>query len=227
MAADAPSRFLDAGNEFRVGTERWWGDAIIGPDAIYLLQSAPARGRKYAALLENLADRVLPSRTLPAGPVTHIPDSVHNDPQWPSRQAGYSGVLIAPKEEVRFLYHQAGKLETRFIVKGVEVAIPHGRFGSKRVRSFAEAGGWPMFWDGVPVNLPERQLREEYASLPFGRPYISYSALTAGFLLGALPIALQFARNLDPNLVSTLWLAAWVGGVALILFGWVALRRGL
>ena len=87
-----------------------------------------------------------------------------------------------------------------------------------------------MFWDGVPANLPgrsKRQLREEYASLPFGRPYISYATLTSGFLLGALPVALQFLRNVDPNLVSALWMAAWVGGVALILFGWVALRRGL
>ena len=222
--------YLQAGNEFRVGTQRWWGDAVVGRDAIYLLQSAPARGRKVFAPFEQVADRLLPSRSLAAGPVNQIPESVRTDPHWPVRASGHRAALVIPRNEVAFLYHERGKLETRLVFRDVEVAIPHGRFGGGRVREFAEAAGWPMFWDGRAINLPDRsprQLREQVRTLRFGRPTLSYSVITIGFILGASPIALQFARGLNADLVSTLWLTAWIAAAVLLLFGWVALRRGL
>ena len=222
--------YLHAGSEFRVGTGRWWGDAVIGADAIYLLQGAPARGRKVMAVFEVLADRLLPARTLPAGPVDDVPASVRADPGWPVRSSAHVGAVIVPKDEVPFLLHERGKLETRFAFRGVEVAIPHGRFGAARVKAFAEAHGWPMFWDGTPLNVPGRspqQLRSESRSPPFGRPTVSYAAITAGFVLGAAPMLLELAPNLDRDLVSTLWLTSWLTGAAVLLFGWVALRRGL
>jgi hypothetical protein len=230
MAADiTPRRFLHVGNEFRVGTERWWGDAVMGAEAIYVLPSAPARGRKYAAVMERLADRLLPTRTLPRDVAATVPDALLADTDWPVPGAGKRPAIIVPRAAVAFLYHERGKLETRLVFRGVEIAIPHGRFGAKPIRTFAEAAAWPMFWDDTPINLPGRsgaQVRAELKTLPFGRPTLSYALIGGGFVLGALPIGLQLARGLNPDLVSTLWLAAWIIGVALILFGWVALRRG-
>ena len=230
MSVDAPSHpYLDAGGEFRAGTARWWGEVVIGVDAIYLLQSRPARGRSFLALFELLADRLLPSRTLPVIDYAEIPDVVRGDAAWPTRHASYSGALVVPKPEVAFLYHQPGKLETRFIFRGIEIAIPHGRFGGKRIREFAEAAGWPMFWDGAPINLPGRskqQLLCEVDAMPFTRPVVSYAAIATGFVLAVAPMLLELAPRMNRDLVSTLWLSGWIGGVALVLFGWVALRRG-
>ena len=226
---ESSQRFLNAGDEFRVGTARWWGDAVMSEDAIYLLQRQPARGRGLAAAFEVLADRLLPRRSLAGSAYVEIPDAIRSHAAWPARQTDYVAVVVVPKQEVAFLHHERGKLETRFIFKGVEIAIGHGRFGGKRVREFAEAARWPMLWDGEPVNLQDRskrQLDEEVRALPFGRPVISYATITSGFLLGVLPMLLAAFPRMNQDVVNTLWIAGWLAAVALILFGWVALRRG-
>lgn len=221
--------FLLAGCEFRIGTAPWWGDAIISPDAIFLLQTRPAKLRSYLAIAEQLVDRVLPSRTLPAKPYAAIPESVRGDAQWPARRDSYRGALIVPRRAVPFLYHERGKLDVRFVFDGVEIAIVHGRFGGRRVRAFAAAAGWPLFWDGVAANVPgrsEQQLRADAVALRLRRRHVSHVVIAAGFVLGTVPMSLELVPGLNRDLVSTLWGTGWIVGVALVLFGYLALRRG-
>ena len=51
--------------------------------------------------------------------------------------------------------------------------------------------------------------------------------LTAGILLGCLPMTLLLFPRLHGPVRSTVYLTGWCGGVALVLLGWIAARRGL
>ena len=141
---DGGERLFHAGREFRVGTVRWWGDAVISAEAIYLLLEAGAEGDGVFLLFDFLADRLLPHRTLPHVPYAEITQAVRDDRRWPAKQANYVGVIVIPKSEVAFLLHERGKLRTRLIFNGVEIAIEHGRFGGVRVRDFVDWTRWPM-----------------------------------------------------------------------------------
>jgi hypothetical protein len=222
------SPFLRAGNEARIGTTRWWGDVIFSADSIYIFQSQPARLRSFGAIFEALADRLLPRHEL-STPPTQIPDSVRNHPDWPARDSSVP-VLIIPRDSVEFLHHQRRTLELRFIFCGVEIAIPHGRFGGRSFYNFLAASGWPMIWDDRPINLAPDSAATSRAKLrakPFRTPHISYSLITGGFLFAILPMSLTLLRNIDKSFRNNLYFACLIFGVSLILFGWVALRRGL
>jgi hypothetical protein len=228
MTSGTPaSQFLLAGNESRVGTVRWWGDVVIGEEAIYIVQGQRARGRSILALFELIADRVLPKEELLGGSYLQIPEAIRNHPAWPVRGSADSRVLIIPRDAVDLIHHQRGKLEVRLIFNGIEIAIDHGRLGGGAVKSFLQATGWPLIWDKKLINISaESAARARKSAKPLRVPYISYTTIACGFALGVLPMLLMLLRNVDKDLISTLYFVGLIGGVSLILFGWVAQRRG-
>jgi hypothetical protein len=227
--AVASSTFLLASNEFRVGTVRYWGEAVIGEDAIYLFQERRARGRSFVVLIEALADRILPVRQFLGESYAAVPEAIRNHPEWPVQRDVSCPVFVVPRAAIDFLHHKKGTLVVRFNFSGIDVAIYHGRFGGGTIRSFIKSTGWPAFWDNELVNADEtlairRQANESVRQL--GAPTLSYLIIGGGFLIGILPIYLLTLRMFDHGPLENLMFVCWIISVLLIFFGWIALRRG-
>lgn len=225
-----PSEFLTAGNESRVGTVRDWGDVIIGADGIYIFQSSPARLRKFLEFYEKVADQILPRRELVGDSYAAIPELIRGRPGWPIRRPASCPVLVIPRRSVDYIHHKRGTLEARFIFMDTEIAIPRGRFGGKGIKSFLAAAGWALIWDGEPLNVPKGLpllSPGEESKKMFSTPYISYATIGSGFVIGTVPMLLMLARNMNQDLVGTLWPSGIFLGASLVFFGWIASRRGL
>jgi hypothetical protein len=221
---------LLAGNESRVGTTRWWGNVVLGRDAIFIFQEIPARGRKFFIPFELLADYLLPRREIVGGSYAEIPQTVRTDAEWPVRDDPCCPVLIVPRSAVKFIHHRNRRLEARFYFSGIDIAIPHGRFGDKRLKTFLAAAGWPLIWNGELINIPSDSgvlLATKSRGRIFPTPWISVATMTAGFVIAAVPMLLYLVPRMDQNLLSDLYGTGWILGILLIMFGAVALRRGI
>lgn len=224
------SAFLVAGNDCRVGSVRYLGDAIIASDAIYIFQDRRARLRSFVRPFEIMVDRLLPQKELPGAAYVSIPESVRNNPNWPVRKDSGRPVLIIPRKSVEPLYHPKGSLEVRLIYSGTEVVLHHGRFGGKKIRDFLETTGWPVVWDNQPVNIPQGSPLAEQAKVTqksFRSPKLSYTLIGLGFPLATIPLFLaSIVPKYEQELVGSLAMVTLIIGAGLILFGWVAGRRG-
>src|ERR1700722_17113480 len=193
--------FLLAGNEARVGTVRSWGYVVLARDAIYIFQEIPARGLKYFMPFALLADYLLPRREIAGGSYAEIPQAARTDPAWPVDGDPGCRVLIIPRSAVEFIYHRSRRLEARFYFSGIDISIPHGRFGANRLKTFLSAAGWPLIWNRELINIPStsRVLLETKArGRIFPTPWIGVATMTSGFVIAALPM-LMFLVRIDPN----------------------------
>jgi len=218
--------FLVAANESRVGTVCWVGDVIISKNAIYIFQEKELRSdNPLGVFIELLADLLFKRTTLRGGAYDDIPQDVRNHPAWPKRKSVSCPVLVVPQNTRAVMHHVKGTLSVRSVHGQTEFAIPHGRFGGDRIKAFLQANGWPMIWDGEQFNSTSPG--EPLVAPPLRKPYVSYSMIAGGFFLAIAPMLFYVLPPIDRDLSSTLSLTGLIGGLLLLMIGWIGSLRGV
>lgn len=221
-------KFLAAASEARVGTVRWTDRVIIGSDAIYIFQRRRRLAGGVLIVFELLAEWLLPKKNIDGTPYIDLPESIRSDPDWPVQTPVACPVFVIPKSSVQFLYHNRGRYEVRFIHAATEFAIPHNEFSGKGIKSFLQANGWPVVWNGEKMNIKaDAQLIQGRLGDVFRRPYISAGLVGGGILVGMSYVWMNTLGVTNRDLISVVSLTGFAVGFFLFLLGIVANLRGL
>jgi hypothetical protein len=234
MRPELTSRYFEAAGNSRVGTEHWSGPVIIGPEATYILQERRSQlYRRFALvgeLLHWLTERALPRRELMGQPYSELPASVRTHRDWPVSKLTSCPIVMIPCDQVETIYHKRGYLEVRLTFAGIAVSISHGRLNAKHIREFLWSAGWPMVWDDDRLNLPVNTslpgLLQERARL-FRMPPVALRFISIGALVAIVPFFIYYVPQVNEVLAGAVACTGLVVGLFLILFGGVALSRGV
>jgi hypothetical protein len=185
-----------------VDTQLWRGATVIGSEAIYLFKEGTGIETHQRTnvlivllqLLERLAERLFPPRTLAGGRYTDIPASVRSRDTWPIRTPADCPVLIIPREAVAGIQHARGAHEMALSFNGTPILIRWGQFGANKIKDFLVAKGWPLLWKRELSHISPTHAA---ALPPLRKPRIAVCLFLTAFFMVCATIAFECLPSLQ------------------------------